>query len=218
MNTIQTIVFDLDGTLLDTLGDLTAAVNHTMVLHGFPERTVGEVRRFVGNGVAKLMELSVPGGADNPLLAQCLREFSAYYENNMTALTKPYDGVPELLGKLKAAGFQMAVVSNKFDAAVKTLCRHYFGATITVAVGESADAARKPAPDTVFKALAELGVDAKSAVYIGDSEVDILTAKNAGLPCVSVGWGFRDAEFLKSKGAGAVLRHPGELPEALKKL
>ena len=210
----QTVIFDLDGTLLDTLQDLADSTNYALAVHNMPARTLEEVRRFVGNGVGRLIHLAVPEGTPEDEEARCLADFRAHYLLNMENRTAPYPGVLELLEHLQAAGIRTAVVSNKFDGAVKGLCQNYFGSRIPVAIGESQGVARKPAPDTVFRALAELGAGADRAVYVGDSDVDIATARNAGLPCISVSWGFRDADFLTAHGARRIVDSPAEL-EAL---
>lgn len=207
----DTAVFDLDGTLLDTLLDLFDSTNYALYVNGLPPRTVDEIRAFVGNGVAKLLSRAVPEGTAPGLEAKCLADFRAHYFLNMANKTAPYPGVPELLRRLGDAGLKLAVVSNKFDGAVKGLCRSYFEGLIPVAVGEAPDVARKPAPDTVFKALSELGSDPAKAVYIGDSEVDVETARNAGIPCLSVAWGFRDRGFLIANGASRVVESADEL-------
>jgi phosphoglycolate phosphatase len=211
MNKIDTVIFDMDGTVLYTLEDLCDSVNHTMTLFGFPARTLDEVRAFVGNGVGRLIELSVPDGIVNPAYNRCLDEFKRHYEANMRNKTRPYDGIPELLAALKQQGYKLAIVSNKFDAAVKGLARFYFRDAIDIAVGESAGVAKKPAPDTVFKALEALGADTGHAVYVGDSEVDAETARNAALPFVAVTWGFRDRELLESKNPQWIIDKPVEL-------
>lgn len=210
----QTVIFDLDGTLLDTLDDLADSTNHALALHGLPERSREEIRQFVGNGVGRLLHLAVPAGTSPELEAQCLAEFRAHYLTNMEHKTAPYPGILELLDALRACGIPCAVVSNKFDGAVKGLCRRYFGDTIPVAIGESQGVARKPAPDTVLQALAELGAGTAGAVYVGDSDVDIQTARNSGLPCLSVSWGFRDRAFLTAHGAQRIVDTTAEL-EAL---
>lgn len=207
----STVIFDLDGTLLDTLQDLADSVNHVLSLHQMPLRSLDEIRQFVGNGVELLICRAVPAGTAPDLEAQCLSEFRAYYAAHMSDHTAPYSGVPELLESLARAGIRVAVVSNKFDGAVKGLCRSYFGSLVPVAIGESQGVARKPAPDTVFRALAELGAEAGGAVYVGDSEVDIQTARNAGLPCLSVSWGFRDSALLTEQGAKRIFSSPGTL-------
>ena len=209
----QTYIFDLDGTLLDTLGDLAASVNYAMRTHGMPEHSVDEVRLFVGNGVRRLMERAVPGGAAHPAFEAAFATFRRHYMEHSLDTTRPYEGIPELLQELKRRGGHTAVVSNKFDAATKELCRHFFPDTIDVAVGEhEAEGIRKkPAPDTVLQALSQLGVGQEGAVYVGDSDVDVQTARNSGLPCISVLWGFRDREFLLAHGAETFVSQPSEL-------
>lgn len=209
----QTYIFDLDGTLLDTLGDLAASVNYAMRTHGMPEHSVDEVRQFVGNGVRRLMERAVPGGAAHPAFEAAFATFRRHYMEHSLDTTRPYEGIPELLQDLKRRGRHTAVVSNKFDAATKELCRHFFPDTIDVAVGEhEAEGIRKkPAPDTVLQALSQLGVGQEGAVYVGDSDVDIQTARNSGLPCISVLWGFRNREFLLAHGAETFVSQPSEL-------
>lgn len=209
----QTYIFDLDGTLLDTLGDLAASVNYAMRTHGMPEHSVDEVCRFVGNGVRRLMERAVPGGAAHPAFEAAFATFRRHYMEHSLDTTRPYEGIPEMLQELKRRGRHTAVVSNKFDAATKELCRHFFPDTIDVAVGEhEAEGIRKkPAPDTVLQALSQLGVGQEGAVYVGDSDVDIQTARNSGLPCISVLWGFRDREFLLVHGAETFVSQPLEL-------
>ena len=217
MSRFDTAIFDLDGTLLDTLQDLADSTNYALALHGLPVRTVEEVRQFVGNGVGLLIRRAVPAGTAEELERQVLRDFRAHYLLNMENKTAPYPGIPELLDALGAAGVPTAVVSNKFDGAVKGLCRTYFGGRLDAAIGESEGVARKPAPDTVFRALAELGMPREGAVYVGDSDVDIETAKNAGLPCISVSWGFRSRSFLTEHGARTIADTVEELKELLLK-
>ena len=213
MNSFSTYIFDLDGTLLDTLGDLAASVNYALRTHRMPEHSVDDVRRFVGNGVRKLMERAVPDGADNPRFDETFATFRQYYMAHSLDTTRPYEGIPETLAALKARGCHLAVVSNKMMAATQELCHHFFPDTIEVAIGEdeAAGIRRKPAPDTVFVALKTLGVGKEDAVYVGDSDVDIQTARNAGLPCISVLWGFRDRDFLINHGAQSLITHPSEL-------
>ena len=213
MNSYSTYIFDLDGTLLDTLGDLAASVNYALRTHGMPEHSLDDVRRFVGNGVRKLMERAVPDGADNPRFDETFATFRQYYMAHSLDTTRPYEGIPETLAALKARGCHLAVVSNKMMAATQELCHYFFPDTIEVAIGEdeAAGIRRKPAPDTVFAALKTLGVGKEDAVYVGDSDVDIQTARNAGLPCISVLWGFRDRDFLINHGAQSLITHPSEL-------
>ncbi len=214
MNDIKnydTIVFDLDGTLIDTLEDLKDSVNYAMNVYGFPERSLEEIRTFVGNGVGKLIERAIPDGIENPLYKECLKVFQDHYSKNMQNKTAPYNGIKELLAELKDRGFKMAVVSNKFDSAVKELVKEFFGDYIKVAIGESENVSRKPAPDTVIKALAELGSAPDKAVYVGDSEVDVMTAKNSKLTCIGVTWGFRTREVLEKEGAQYIIDEPHQL-------
>ena len=211
----HTAIFDLDGTLLDTLQDLADSTNYALSLHHLPPRTVEEVRQFVGNGVGLLIHRAVPEGTAEELEGQVLRDFRAHYLLNMENRTAPYPGVLDLLDALRAAGVRTAVVSNKFDGAVKGLCQNYFGQRVEAAIGESQGVARKPAPDTVFRALAELGQAPEGAVYVGDSDVDILTAKNAGLPCIAVSWGFRSRAILEANGARIIADTMQELEQLL---
>ena len=205
------VLFDLDGTLLDTLGDLAASTNYALAANGMPTRTVEEVRLFVGNGVKKLMERAVPDGQANPRFEETYRCFREHYMEHNLDTTAPYPHVLEMLATLKARGKQLAVVSNKFCAATQELCAHFFGAYIDVAIGERETIRKKPAPDTVLEALRQLGATREGAVYIGDSDVDIETARNCGIPCVSVLWGFRDRDFLLRHGAETLVSSPLDL-------
>jgi len=209
----QTYVFDLDGTLLDTLGDLAASTNYALRTHGMPEHSLDDVRRLVGNGVRVLMERAVPQGAENPQFEAAFQTFRTHYMQHSLDTTKPYDGILETLEALKAEGCRLAVVSNKMMAATQELCRHFFRDTIEVAIGEheAQGIRKKPAPDTVNEAFRQLGVGKERAVYVGDSDVDILTARNSGLPCISVLWGFRDRDFLIQHGAETFISAPSEL-------
>lgn len=215
MKKYETVIFDLDGTLLDTLEDLKDAVNYALRSMDMPERSLDEVRRFVGNGVQRLMELSVPDGAKNPAFEETFALFKKYYGVHCNDKTRAYDGVLPLLRELKEEGYALAIVSNKLDSAVKELSEIYFEGLVKVAIGEMEGVAKKPAPDTVYKALDELGMSKKSAVYVGDSDVDVMTAKNSGLPCISVLWGFRDEEFLREYGAKQFARTPAEVKQFL---
>lgn len=217
--TYNTYIFDLDGTLLDTLQDLAASVNYALHQHHMPEHSVDDVRHFVGNGVRLLMERAVPGGAGNPQFDAAFDTFRQHYMQHSLDTTRPYDGIPELIHELHTRGCQMAVVSNKMMAATQELVRHFFP-EIPVAIGEhEAEGIRKkPAPDTVFAALRELAAthvstsfapgSSTSAVYVGDSDVDLATARNAAMPCISVLWGFRDRDFLLANGATTFVEHP----------
>ena len=205
------IIFDLDGTLLDTLEDLHAAVNHTMAQFGCPSRTIEEVRRFVGNGVDQLVRLSLPGKDSDPPVEEVIAAYRTYYNAHCQEKTGPYAGILEALAAL-AGEYPLAVVSNKPDSAVKPLCREYFGDLF--ALGERRETPRKPAPDMVWQAMAAIGVE--SCIYVGDSEVDILTARNARVPCLSVTWGFRDKDALTAAGGKHFCNDPRQLPETLR--
>ena len=200
-------IFDLDGTLLDTLQDLAASVNYALRQHHMPEHSIDDVRRFVGNGVRRLMERAIPEGAANPAFEAAFATFRKYYMEHSLDTTRPYDGIPELIHELKKRGCRMAVVSNKMMAATQKLVHHFFP-EIEVAIGEdeAAGIRKKPAPDTVFAAMKQLGEG--SAVYVGDSDVDLATARNSGLPCISVLWGFRDRDFLLAHGATTFVEQP----------
>ena len=209
----NTYIFDLDGTLLDTLADLAASCNYALRTHGMPEHSVDDVRQFVGNGVRKLMERAIPDGDANPDFEATFTTFREHYMHHSLDTTRPYPGIPEVLKELKSRGCRLAVVSNKMMAATQDLIRYFFPDTIEVAIGEhEAEGIRKkPAPDTVYAALKELGVDKDGAVYVGDSDVDIATARNSGLPCISVLWGFRDREFLVEHGGETFISKPQDL-------
>lgn len=211
MKEYKTYIFDLDGTLLSTLGDLAASTNYALRINGMPERTLDEVRQFVGNGVKKLIERAVPDGIDNSLFDKTFETFRKHYLQHNLDTTRPYDGIEETLRELKGKGKNLAIVSNKFYAATQELARHFFPDTISVAIGERENIRRKPAPDTVIEALKQLGCDKDGAVYIGDSDVDIMTARNCGIPCISVLWGFRDKDFLIEHGAETFISSPQEL-------
>lgn len=211
MKEYSTYIFDLDGTLLYTLGDLAASTNYALRIHGLPEHSIEDVRWFVGNGVRKLIERAVPGGKDNERSDDVYDTFIKHYMIHSLDNTRPYPGITDMLSALKCRGKRIAVVSNKFYAATQELCRHFFGDYVEVAIGERDGIRKKPAPDTVIEALRQLNVEKADAVYVGDSEVDIQTARNSGLPCISVLWGFRDKEFLAKHGGTIFVTEPGEL-------
>lgn len=215
MKKYDTVIFDLDGTLLDTLEDLADSVNYALARYGYPGRDIDEIKNFVGNGVARLMELAIPGGTENPQYKMCLADFRSHYSGNMRHKTKAYKGIMELLRQLSGEGCKMAIVSNKYDKAVKGLCQAYFKEYIKVAIGESKNISKKPAPDSVLKALEELGSSADKAVFVGDSEVDVKTAKNAGVICIGVTWGFRGRDVLEREGANYIIDKPDELLEII---
>ena len=209
----NTYIFDLDGTLLDTLTDLAASCNYALRTHGMSEHSIDDVRRFVGNGVRKLMERAIPDGEANPDFEATFATFREYYMHHSLDTTKPYPEIMDTLAELKARGCRLAVVSNKMMAATVELCKHFFPDTIEVAIGENEAEGikKKPAPDTVLAALKQLGVSGEDAVYVGDSDVDLATARNSGLPCISVLWGFRDRDFLLDHGATTFITSPKEL-------
>lgn len=209
------ILFDLDGTLLDTLGDLTAAMNRTLTRHGLPERTRQQMRTALGNGARRLMELSVPSGTDSALFETLLAEYNADYAAHCRIETAPYPGVAALLRTLRTQGRKLAIVSNKPDEAVRALRAEFFADTVPIAVGEKQGIRRKPAPDTLLTAMAQLGAERTSTVYVGNSEVDIATARAADLPCISVLWGFRDRDALEQAGAQQFAADAGELARLL---
>ena len=212
----RTYIFDLDGTLLDTLQDLANSVNYALRQHGMPTHSVDAVRSFVGNGVRLLMERAVPDGARNPQFEDTFATFRQHYMQHSLDTTRPYVDIPELIHELKTRGCHLAVVSNKMMAATQELVRHFFP-EIEVAIGEheAAGIHKKPAPDTVYEALRQLGTTpfGEGAVYVGDSDVDIETARNSGLPCISVLWGFRSRDFLLDHGATTFVEHPLDILE-----
>lgn len=216
----ETIIFDLDGTLLNTLEDLTDSVNYVMKAYGHPVHTIEEVRCYVGNGAAKLIERSVPQGSDDPAYREMLEMFRAHYAAHCEDKTAPYAGVMEMLAAAKQAGYRMAIVSNKPDQAVKLLGAKFFGEYVREFHGDREGFKRKPAPDMVYRALKELASDAQNAVYVGDSEVDLQTAANVPMTCISVTWGFRTTEQLLAAGARkeAMIRTPQHLLPLLARL
>ena len=208
-------IFDMDGTILDTLDDLAASTNATLAAFGMPTRSTDEVRRFVGNGIRRLISRAVPAGTDETTQDRVFDAFCTYYAEHDAMATAPYPGIPELLASLRDRGVALAVVSNKGDFAVQSLVRRYFPDAFGFAVGERDGIRRKPAPDSVFAALEALGVNADRAVYVGDSEVDIQTAQAAGLPCISCAWGFRSVDTLMAAGARCLVHTTDELAHAI---
>ena len=207
------ILFDLDGTLLNTLEDLADSTNYALRQYGCPERTVEEVRRFIGTGARRLIAQALPGKEDDPDVDEVLATYQAYYATHAQIKTAPYAGVMEAVEKLKEK-YPVAIVSNKPDKAVKILCADYFPGIY--ARGESTDCPRKPAPDMLFKAMEEIGVE--KCVYVGDSEVDAITAGNAGAPCLSVLWGFRDREEIAANGGKHFCTDPADMPAMIDKI
>ena len=204
-----TYLFDMDGTLLDTLADLTAAVNHTLARYGYPRRTIEQVRKGLGNGAVKLMAAMLPQGEETPGFADIMRDYRAWYQAHACVETCPYPGVPEMLKRLRQRGCKVAIVSNKPHGAACELAERFFPGVPTF--GERPETPRKPAPDMVFHALAALGAEKENAVYVGDSEVDVQTARNAGLPVIGVAWGFRGREALAAAGAETIVDTAAEL-------
>lgn len=213
----KAVLFDMDGTVLDTLGDLAAAVNHTLREFSMPERSIAEVAAALGNGAAYLIAHTVPDGTPKELTDKVLAAYAPYYDAHCDILTGPYDGIVPLMQKLRGKGVKLAVISNKQDTAVKLLAEKYFPGLLEIAVGESAEVRRKPNPDAVLAALRHIGVEREDAIYVGDTEVDLQTARNAGMECASVDWGFRTREQLVEIGAEHIFDTVQELEEYLLK-
>lgn len=211
MGPFDTVIFDMDGTLLDTLDDLTVGTNYTMEKMGWPLHTRDEIKFYVGNGSELLIRRAAPAGTSQADLDRAMEIYKPYYAAHARDKTAPYPGIIELLKALKERGVKTAVVSNKFDAAVKELSEFYFPGLLDLAAGEDEanGVPKKPDPTMVLRTMAALG--AEKAVYVGDSDTDMKTAHNSGLPCVSVTWGFRDEDFLRERGAGPIIREPMEL-------
>ncbi len=215
---IRAVIWDLDGTLLDTLQDLAASVNAALAQNGLPARTTDEVRQFVGNGVRRLIERAVPPGTDETTVQSVYDAFVAHYGAHSRDHTRPYDGVLPVLDALLARGVKLAIVSNKIDFAVKELSRAYFDDRMRSAVGDAPERRRKPAPDSVLEAMRQLGVAPEETVYVGDSDVDVETARNAGVTCCAVSWGFRTEQCLQEAGAEHIAATPQALLDQLEAL
>ena len=213
----KAVLFDMDGTVLDTLGDLAAAVNHSLREFSMPERSIAEVAAALSNGAAYLIAHTVPDGTPKELTDKVLAAYAPYYDAHCDILTGPYDGIVPLMEKLRDKGVKLAVISNKQDTAVKPLAEKYFPGLLEIAVGESAEVRRKPNPDAVLAALRHIGVEREEAIYVGDTEVDLQTARNAGMECASVDWGFRTREQLVEIGAEHIFDTVQELEEYLLK-
>jgi phosphoglycolate phosphatase len=212
---LRAVIFDMDGTTLYTLEDLSAGLNYALRKNGLPAKPMEEIRTYVGNGVHSEVEHSVPEGTSEEMIEKVYQDFLPWYNQHCNDHTRPYEGIIPLLKKLRENGMKTAIVSNKGDEAVQILDQKYFSGLIDAGVGERADVARKPAPDTVNKVLEALQIDRSEAVYIGDSEVDLATAENAGMACIIVLWGYRDEAFLKEKGARVMVHTVKELEERL---
>ncbi len=204
-------IFDLDGTILDTLDDLADSVNYVLSKHNFPPHTKDEIRMMVGNGIFNLIKSALPDNTEQHVVEKVFSDFNIHYKQHNADKTKPYDGITEALKQLKAGGIKLAVVSNKADYAVQDLCRKYFNGIFDAAVGEKQGVPKKPAPDSVNAILNQLETERNKSVYIGDSDVDVRTAENAGMACISVEWGFRDRSFLLEQGAELIISAPSEL-------
>ena len=211
MNNIKAVVFDLDGTLLNTLTDLAASANRALLQMGRPARTEDEVKSFIGNGARLLCNRLVGLDAPAETVDQCLKLFQADYNIHLNDNTAPYPGVIDMLKTLRDNGVACAVVSNKYDAATRAICRLHFGDLIPVAIGEGNGISKKPCPDGTNKALELMGVSAQEALYVGDSDTDVETAHNANLFCVGVTWGFRSRQVLEMAGAESIIDSPDEL-------
>ena len=215
---ITTVIFDMDGTVLNTLDDLAASVNYVLTRFGLPVHNAEDYRQYFGSGIRYALQCAVPDGTGEETIDQMLPVFREHYNAHCLDKTRPYEGIPELMKSLREHGYRLAIVSNKIDSAVKELNARFFSDFVDVAIGEREGTRRKPAPDTVIQALAELKSVKDEAVYVGDSEVDIQTASNAGLPCITVLWGFRDKEYLKEQGATVFANTPEDVFDLLKKL
>ena len=216
MKKYDTVIFDMDGTLLNTIDDLKDSVNFALVKFDMPQKSLLEIKSFVGNGVFRLMELAVPQGVKNPNFDNVFSAFKEHYSLHCNDKTRPYDGVLNLLEDLSKKGYKLAIVSNKYYDAVVELNELYFSKYISVAIGEKEGISKKPAPDTVNVALSMLGSEAEKSVYIGDSEVDIQTAKNSLLDFICVSWGFREKDFLKKQGATIIVDNPVQISDILR--
>ena len=207
----KAVIFDLDGTILDTLQDLANSVNHALRTHGYPERTLDEVRGFIGNGIRVLMRRSCPADISEAAQEEALATFRVHYDAHWKDFTGPYGGIRDLLAALKERGIRTAVVSNKIEPAVIVLCDEHFPGDFEYMVGNRPDLAPKPSPDSVNEVIGKMGLDKQDIVYIGDTEVDIQTADNAGIDCIGVDWGFRDGDYLRDLGAKYIVNTPMEV-------
>ena len=215
MRRYKAVIFDLDGTLLDTLTDLAEGTNYALRINGFPERTLDEIRRFVGNGARKLIERAVPDGQVEAALEKVRQDFNVYYKIHCKVHTGPYPGIMEMLQELVQQGYSLGVVSNKPDFAVQELIPEYFPGIFASVSGERQGVAKKPAPDLIWEAMKNLHADSSESVYVGDSEVDLEAAANAGIPCISVAWGFKGREFLEEQQAEMIIEAPAEIQKYL---
>ena len=204
-------IFDMDGTILNTIDDIAGAINYVLDMHGYPRHTVDEVKSFVGNGLKRALELSLPDGVAGDVLNQLFTELVAYYNEHSNIMTRPYEGIVEVIHKLREQGKIVAVVSNKRVEAVRDLCDIYFAGCFDMALGDQDGIARKPAPDMTNMVIEHYGILKDKCVYIGDSDVDLMTARNTEIDCIAVTWGFRTREFLVEHGAEIIIDSPWEL-------
>lgn len=214
---IRAIVFDLDGTLLNTLDDLCDSLNYALSACGMPTYTLNQVRLMVGNGTEDLLTRAVPGGKENPRFDECIAVYRARYTEHWNDKTRPYDGILPLLATLKEMGIGIGIASNKFDSAVKELARLHFGPLVDIAVGEGGDIRKKPLPDSIFAAMRALGATPEETLYVGDSDTDVFTGRNAGVFTVSVLWGFRDEDCMREAGSEHFITRPEEILEHVRK-
>ncbi len=212
----KAVIFDLDGTLMDSLKDLAISVNHALACMNMPQHTIEEIKQFVGNGARRLIELSVESGSSQEQIEECFSLFRQHYACHCMDYTCLYNGIQELLENLKDNGVKLAIVSNKPQFGVTELYKSFFSSTIDVAIGEAAPLRRKPYADMVVEAMKRLGVKPEESIYVGDSDVDIMTARNANLPCISVLWGFRDKDFLTKNGATIFAEKPSDILDIVK--
>ena len=211
MQEITTIVFDMDGTVLNTLEDLTVSMNYVLDRFNMPGHRLEEYRLFFGNGVKEALRLSLPEGASADIIDEMMVVFKEHYDAHCMDRTRPYDGIVDVMRQLKEKGYRLAIVSNKIDSAVKELNDRFFADYVDTALGEKTGINRKPAPDMVYAALKEMGSTKEESIYIGDSEVDLMTARNSELPCISVLWGFRDKKYLIEQGADCFADRPEDI-------
>ncbi len=209
-------IFDMDGTILNTIDDLADSTNHILKEYNMPTHTVDEIKSFVGNGIHKLIERAVEKGTSDEVIEEVFNSFNAYYKDHCAIKTRAYDGIEKLICELKKEGVITAVVSNKADYGVQSLCKQYFDGLFDFAVGDKAGQRRKPYPDSVYAVLDKFKIEKKDAVYIGDSEVDVATAKNAGIDLFAVSWGFRTKDVLINEGASYIVDSPKELLKLMK--
>lgn len=209
----QLVIFDMDGTILNTLGDLTDSMNHVLAANGYPTKPESEVRGYLGNGLRALSDLCLPAGTPADVAQRVFEQLRDYYSDHCAIRTCAYDGIMPLIRRLKEAGVKVAVVSNKIDEAVQELCVSYFESIFDYAIGERPGMRKKPAPDPVNAVLHDMGFERGQAVYVGDTEVDIQTAKNAGMDCIAVDWGFRARDYISTLGAEYLVSDPAEIAD-----